>query len=130
MIELEKYMLHSNVKLTKNEHAFYFSRITDEIIFRYPSVSRTYLGHSQHWSVIKECMVGVVVREAFLKFMLGAFGHCPFSFCTPPRTQTGTLGHFFPGRFERLYQTTVLRVYKCHKESWQALNPLLTKENT
>ena len=27
-------------------------------------------------------------------------------------------------------QITVLRVYKCHKESWQALNPLLTKENT
>ena len=47
-----------------------------------------------------------------------------------PRTQTGTLGHFFPGRFERLCQITVLRVYKCHKESWQALNPLLTKENT
>ena len=22
------------------------------------------------------------------------FGHCPFSNCTPPRTQTGTLGHF------------------------------------
>ena len=48
----------------------------------------------------------------------------------PPRTQTGTLGHFFPGRFERLCQITVLRVYKCHKESWQTLNPLLTKENT
>ena len=48
----------------------------------------------------------------------------------PPRTQTGTLGHFFPGRFERLCQITVLRVNKCHKESWQALNPLLTKENT
>ena len=69
-------------------------------------------------------------REAPIKFTQGAFGHCPYSFCTPPRTQTGTLGHFFPGRFERLCQITVLRVYKCHKESWQVLNPLLTMENT
>ena len=76
------------------------------------------------------CTSSQQVREAFLKFTQGAFGHCPFSFCTPPRTQTGTLGHFFPGRFEQLCQITVLRVYKCHKESWQALNPLLTKENT
>ena len=72
----------------------------------------------------------VLIREAPLKFTRGAFGHCPFSFWTPPtRTQTGTLGHFFPGWFEQLFQITVLRVYKCHKESWQALNPLLTKEN-
>ena len=58
------------------------------------------------------------VREAPFKFMSQAFGHCRNKFCTsPPRTQTGTLGHFFPGRFERLCQITVLRVYKCHKES-------------
>ena len=54
------------------------------------------------------------LREAPLKFTQGAFGHCPFSFCIPPpRTQTGTLGHFLPGRFERLCQITALRVYKC-----------------
>ena len=47
----------------------------------------------------------------------------------PPRTQTGTLGHFFPGRFEQDCQITVLGANNCHKESWQALNPFLTKEN-
>ena len=36
----------------------------------------------------------------------------------PPRTQTGTLGHFFQAWFERLCQITILRVCKCHKESW------------
>ena len=29
--------------------------------------------------------------------MSGLFGHCPNSDCTPPFTQTGTLGHFISG---------------------------------
>ena len=74
---------------------------------------------------------GTWLREAPLRKGPALFGHCPNSFCPPPpRTQTGTLGHFFPGRFKQLCQITVLRVCNCHKESWQALNPLLTKENT
>ena len=71
------------------------------------------------------------IREAPLKIAPPLFGHCPNSDCPPPpRPQKGTLGHFFPGRFQRLCQITILRVCECHKESWQALNPLLTKENT
>ena len=36
------------------------------------------------------------VREAPLKFMLGAFGHCPFSFCPPPPALKRALwGTFF-----------------------------------
>ena len=58
------------------------------------------------------------VREAPPKLAQKAFGHCPNSDYTPPRTQTGTLGHFFPAWFERLCQITILRVCKCHKESW------------
>ena len=37
----------------------------------------------------------VKLREAPIEFMTQAIGHCPNSVCTPPpRTQTGTLGHF------------------------------------
>ena len=81
-----------------------------------------------HWAQGKDAALDV--REAPLRLASPLFGHCPNSNCPPPpRTQKGTLGHFFSGRFERLCQITVLRVYKCHKESWQALNPLLTKGN-
>merc|ERR1712001_472970 len=66
------------------------------------------------------------IREAPLRLASPLFGHCPNGNCTPPPHSNG---HFFPGRFERLCQITVLRVYNCHKESWQALNPLLTKGN-
>ena len=37
------------------------------------------------------------IREAPLQLAPPLFGHCPNSNCTPPRTQTGTLGHFFSG---------------------------------
>ena len=71
------------------------------------------------------------LREAPLKLASPLFGHCPNSNWTPlPALKRALWGTFFPGRFERLCQITVLRVCKCHKESWQALNPLLTKENT
>ena len=70
------------------------------------------------------------VGEAPLRLAFFYLGIAQMAIAPPLRTQTGTLGHFFPGQFERLCQITVLRVYKCHKESWQALNPLLTKENT
>ena len=43
----------------------------------------------------------------------GHLGIALLAFALPPRTQTGTLGHFLPGRFERLCQITALRVYKC-----------------
>ena len=60
----------------------------------------------------------IVVREAPLRLALFYLGIAQMAIAPPtPRTQTGTLGHFFPGRFERLCQITVLRVYKCHKES-------------
>ena len=37
-----------------------------------------------------------LLREAPLKFMLGAFGHCPFSFCTPrPALKRALWGTFF-----------------------------------
>ena len=92
------------------------------------------------FSTVTNCLkIFLALRAVPLIFYLGkhpsnsCWGHLGIAllaFAPPPRTQTGTLGHFFPGRFERLCQITVLRVYKCHKESWQALNPLLTKENT
>ena len=37
------------------------------------------------------------IREAPLKFMLGAFGHCPFSFCPPPPHSNGHSGALFSG---------------------------------
>ena len=36
-------------------------------------------------------------REAPARLASPLFGHCPNSDYTPPRTQTGTLGHFFSG---------------------------------
>ena len=86
---------------------------------------------SQYHCEIASRRLASLLREAPSKLASPLFGHCPNSDCPPPpRTQTGTLGHFFSGRFEPLCQITVLRVCKCHKESWQAFNPLLTKENT
>ena len=38
-----------------------------------------------------------LLREAPLRKLQGLFGHCPNSDCTPPFTQTGTLGHFISG---------------------------------
>ena len=39
---------------------------------------------------------GPAIREAPLKFTRGAFGHCPFSFCTPPPALKRALwGTFF-----------------------------------
>ena len=37
------------------------------------------------------------LREAFLKFTRGAFGHCPFSFCTPPPALKRHSGALFSG---------------------------------
>ena len=37
-------------------------------------------------------------------------------------------GHFISGQFEQICQITVLTVNKCHKASWQALTPSLTKQ--
>ena len=37
------------------------------------------------------------LREAPTKMSPLLFGHCPNCDCTPPRTQTGTLGHFIFG---------------------------------
>ena len=37
------------------------------------------------------------VREAPFSLSPPPCGHCPNSIYTPPRTQTGTLGHFFSG---------------------------------
>ena len=53
----------------------------------------------------------VLVREAPLNLASPLSGHCPNSDCT----QTGTLGHFFPVRFEQICQITVLTVHKCTK---------------
>ena len=39
----------------------------------------------------------LVLREAPFNLSPPLFGHCPNSNYTPPRTQTGTLGHFFSG---------------------------------
>ena len=85
-----------------------------------------------NYAILSQIWNWIIYASAPFKLASPLFGHCPNSDCTPlpPRTQTGTLGHFFLVRFEQLCQITVLRVYKCHKESWQALNPLLTKENT
>ena len=44
-----------------------------------------------------------------------------------PRTQTGTLGHFFLGRFERLCQITVLRVYIVPQRILASLKSLVNK---
>ena len=43
------------------------------------------------------------VREAPFKKSPPLFGHCPNSIYTPPRTQTGTLGHFFSGAILPFY---------------------------
>ena len=43
------------------------------------------------------------VREAPFNKSPPLFGHCPNSIYTPPRTQTGTLGHFFSGAILPFY---------------------------
>ena len=43
------------------------------------------------------------VREAPFSLTPPPFGHCPNSIYTPPRTQTGTLGHFFSGAILPFY---------------------------
>ena len=43
------------------------------------------------------------IREAPFKLMPPLCGHCPNSNYTPPRTQTGTLGHFFSGAILPFY---------------------------
>ena len=59
-----------------------------------------------HWSQI---------REAPLKFTHQYLGIAQIAIASPPLTEPGTLGHFFPGRFEQICQITVLTVHKCTK---------------
>ena len=44
------------------------------------------------------CCVSVLREDPF-RLTPPTFGHCPNSDWTPPRTQPGTLGHFFSGHF-------------------------------
>ena len=44
------------------------------------------------------------VREAPFKLMSPLCGHCPNSNYPPPRTQTGTLGHFLSGAILPFYR--------------------------
>ena len=48
-------------------------------------------------------VVKKTVREAPFNKSPPLFGHCPNSIYTPPRTQTGTLGHFFSGAILPFY---------------------------
>ena len=68
----------------------------------------------------------IAVREAPLKLMCGLFGHCPNINCTPI-TQTGTQEHFICRSIWANLSNHHL--HKCHKASWQALTPTLTKAN-
>ena len=45
------------------------------------------------------------------------FGHCPNSDWTPPRTQPGTLGHFFSGHFYHSAGLYASEDGKCPKPS-------------
>ena len=45
----------------------------------------------------------IILREAPLQLVPPFIGHCPKSNYTPPRTQMGTLGHFFQARFSHFY---------------------------
>ena len=70
------------------------------------------------WQVeVDKCRSNIKVHESF-------FEHCQL-------LDLGTINPQISLRnLYGLCQITILRVCKCHKESWQALNPLLTKENT
>ena len=50
---------------------------------------------------IRFLVAGVLLREAPFNESPPLFGHCPNSNYTPPRTQTGTLGHFFREEFSK-----------------------------
>ena len=63
--------------------------------------------HHCHWTILMQYVVElllyssrpILLREAPFSLSPPPCGHCPNSNYTPPRTQTGTLGHFFQARF-------------------------------
>ena len=63
------------------------------------------------------------VREAPFNLSPPICGHCPNSNYTPPRTQTGTLGHFLSGAIYHFYHFSYhflpFSLNKCHKPSGQ-----------
>ena len=70
------------------------------------------------------------VREAPFNKSPPLFGHCPNSNYTPPRTQTGTLGHFFSGAilpffdfYHFFYHFHHFSLNKCPKPSGQGFRP-------
>ena len=67
----------------------------------------------------------VEIREAPLKFMSWAFGHCPFSFCTPPPHSNGHSGALFSGPI----WATLSNHHKCPKLSWQGFRPPQSQAN-
>ena len=70
------------------------------------------------------------LREAPFNLSPPLFGHCPNSNYTPPRTQTGTLGHFFQAQFYHFSPFlpfftlfTIFSLNKCPKPSGQGFRP-------
>ena len=56
------------------------------------------------------------LREAPIRLAAPLFGHCPNSdYTLPPALKRALWGTFFPGRFEQIFQITVLTVHKCTK---------------
>ena len=75
------------------------------------------------------------VREAPFNLSPPLCGHCPNSNYTPPRTQTGTLGHFFQAQFYHFSPFlplftlfTIFSLNKCPKPSGQGFRPPKIKQ--
>ena len=77
------------------------------------------------------------VREAPFNKVPPLFGHCPNSNYTPPRTQTGTLGHFYQAWFYHFFYHfllflpffTIFSLNKCPKPSGQGFRPPQNQAN-
>ena len=115
---------NNDLRSSKAEKPF-----TQKVFFR--PMTSVYLESSNQDSVFASTADLLSLREAPTKLLTKAFGHCPNSFCTPPRTQPGTLGHFIseksapnhPGKGLDPPKQANSSQKSCPKPSGQGLRP-------
>ena len=94
----------------------------------------TTLQHSLTYSLSPHCLFAAFIFDKTFYFLYRVredpnsltpppFGHCPNSDWTPPRTQPGTLGHFFRAIFYHSAGLYASENGKCPKPSGQAFRP-------
>ena len=113
---------HSTLGVTTPEFAFYDGTSKNKIRV-FPSVMNI-LNVIHTYQADFSSSFHFWVREDPFRWTPPTFGHCPNSdWAPPPRTQPGTLGHFFSGHFYHSAGLHASEDFKCPKPSGQAFRP-------